>query len=95
MSLKRLTGDELAVYYIGQAIMRQLERAPRDPETVREIEAVGRWITHWLTPDEYHHVMTNTGWIFDPEEADAEEEIRLRIGEAARRRPPDDDGIPF
>jgi len=64
--------------------MRQLEHAPRDPETVREIEAVARWITHWLMPEESHHVMCHTGWVLDPEEAITDEELHAKIREAAR-----------
>jgi hypothetical protein len=29
-----------------------------------EIEAVARWIEHWLTEDEYFHVFSTTGYDF-------------------------------
>jgi hypothetical protein len=56
--------EERASYFVGQAILRQLRDAPRDPETVREIGAVCRWIEYWLTADEYVHVATTTGYDF-------------------------------
>jgi len=64
MSLSRMNQEERAAYYIGLAVLRQLEHAPRDPDTVREIEAVSRWMEHWLTGDEYVHVATTTGYDF-------------------------------
>lgn len=39
-----------------------MKHASRDPDTLQEIEAVSRWMEHWLTPDEHVHVMTNTGY---------------------------------
>jgi hypothetical protein len=59
-----------ARYLIGLAVTRQIEYAPRDPDTVAEIAAVCRWIEHWLTPDELIAVMEETGLIFDHDLAD-------------------------
>jgi hypothetical protein len=56
--------EERAAYYIGLAVLRQLEHAPRDPDTQREIDAVARWMEHWLTGDEYVHVAVTTGYDF-------------------------------
>jgi hypothetical protein len=95
MSLKRLTAHELAVYHIGKAVIRQLERAPRDPDTIREIDAVARWITHWLSPGESRHVMCHTGWVLDPEDFLADAEMQAKVGEAAQHCSLDDDDIPF
>lgn len=64
MSLSRMNQKERAAYYIGLAVLRQLKHAPRDPDTVREIEAVSRWMEHWLTGEEYIHVATATGYDF-------------------------------
>lgn len=64
MSVSRMNKEERAAYYIGLAILRQLEHAPRDPDTIREIDAVSRWIEHWLSNDEYMHVMVTTGHDF-------------------------------
>jgi hypothetical protein len=64
MSLSRMTREERASYFIGQAVLRQLEQAPRDPDTMREIDAVSLWIEHWLTPEEYVHVLATTGYDF-------------------------------
>ncbi|MEI9803527.1 MAG: hypothetical protein WDN48_02390 [Pseudolabrys sp.] len=93
MSLARMNQDERASYFIGQAVLRQLEKAPRDPETLREIEAIARWITHWLTDDEYAHVVMMTGIIFDQDDADA----IMGVGESdeAPRPAPSDDDTPF
>jgi hypothetical protein len=64
MTMSRMNRSERAAYLIGLAVLRQLEHAPRDPDTLREIEAVSRWIDHWLTGDEYVHVTTTTGYDF-------------------------------
>jgi hypothetical protein len=91
MSLARMNAAERASYFIGQAVLRQLERAPGDPDAVRELAAVSRWMEHWLTTDEYVHVMMHTG--FSNYLADAHEDL------AARLSPPDqsssNDDIPF
>jgi len=92
MSLKRLNEEERAVYLLGEAVMRQLKGAPRDPETRREIGAVARWITHWLTDEEYAHVVVTTGYIFDPEE-DEEFQREWRVLGGSHVVP--DDDIPF
>jgi hypothetical protein len=68
MGLSRMNQDERTSYYIGQAVLRQLEHAPRDPDSLREIEAIGRWISHWLTKEEFAHVTVTTGYLFDPED---------------------------
>lgn len=82
--------NERAAYLIGLAVLRQLEHAPRDPDTVREIDAISRWIEHWLSDDEHMHVAETTGYDFA--------EV------LTRDLPPDpqpgpssdrDDGIPF
>ena len=88
MSLRRLNAEERATYLIGEAVMRQLLNAPRDPDTQREIEAVSRWITHWLTAEEYHHVACNTGYIFDSEDA---EEMMPGTARQPPATPTDDD----
>ena len=95
MSTKRLTPKEKARYLIGVAVMRQIEEAPRDPDTVVEIDAVGRWIEHWLTPDELAAVMEATGLIFDDDLA--EELFDPQLKKRSTSEPPDtsDDGSPF
>ena len=65
MSIKRLTDDEMATYLIGLAVRRQLDEAPHDPATVKEIEAVFRWLEHWLPPDEVHCVSLLTGYLIN------------------------------
>ncbi|MCW6512515.1 hypothetical protein [Lichenifustis flavocetrariae] len=67
MSIKRMNAGEKARYFIGEAVMRQLAHAPRDPATRREIEAVFRWIDHWLTAEKLEHAMIHTGYVFDAE----------------------------
>jgi hypothetical protein len=78
-------------HFNGQAVLRQLEEAPGDPDAVREIAAVSHWIEHWLTTEEYVHVMTHTG--FCNYLADGHEDL------AARLSPPDQSSsngdIPF
>jgi hypothetical protein len=95
MSTKRLTPKEKARYLIGVAVMRQIEEAPRDPDTVAEIDAVGRWLEHWLTPDELAAVMEATGLIFDDDLAD--ELFNPQLKKRSTSEPPDtsDDGSPF
>jgi len=92
MSTRRLNASELATYLIGEAVMRQLRHAPRDPDTRREIDAVGRWVFHWLTREEYGHVVCNTFYILDPAEA---EDWMPQETPRARTKPPLDDDIPF
>jgi hypothetical protein len=67
MSLSRLTADERATYLLGLAARRQLERAPRDPDTQTEIAALLLWIKHWLTPDEVWHITEVTGFLLGEE----------------------------
>jgi hypothetical protein len=62
MSLKRLTPDEWATYLLGLAVRRQFEEAPRDPDIVREIAAVARWMEHWLTWGELMIIEQETGF---------------------------------
>ncbi len=93
MSIKRLTAEEKARYLIGVAVVRQFREAPPDPETVKEVAAVSRWIEHWLTREELADVMIGTGLIFDEELAD-----QLRGSPELYRKPPPsekDDDIPF
>lgn len=82
--------EERAAYYIGLAVLRQLEHAPRDPEMVREIEAISRWIEHWLSDEEPTHVIDGTGHDF------AEVFTRdLPPVPTPRPSTSDDDDIPF
>jgi hypothetical protein len=90
MSLKRMNADERASYFLGQAVLRQLEHAPRDPDTIREIDAISRWIEHWLTDDEYHHVLTTTGYSFAGEFADLDSPHRSTSVMGG-----EDDDLPF
>ena len=90
MSLSRMNQEERAAYYIGLAVLRQLEQAPRDPDTAREIDAVSRWIEHWLTADEYAHVVEMTGYDF-AEELSRDEPLSPSPPPSS----PDDDDIPF
>ncbi len=41
MSIKRLSAEEKALYLIGKAVWNQFREVPRDPDTTREIVAVG------------------------------------------------------
>lgn len=93
MSIKRLTAEEKARYLIGVAVERQFREAPPDPETVKEVAAVSRWIEHWLTRDQLADVMVGTGFIFDEELADE----LLGAPQPDRKRPPPqkDDDLPF
>ena len=95
MSLKRLTADERAIYLLGEAVIRQLRGAPRDPATQREIEMFSRWVEHWLTADELFHVVTNTGFLF----GEYEHEMLMGPGQGAFDFPPkgglSDDEMPF
>jgi hypothetical protein len=95
MSLSRMNAEEKAVYFIGQAILRQLEKAPRDPDPLREIEAVSRWMEHWLTPDEYHHVMLTTGYDFGGHFERADEADRAAWEAQPKKDGFTDDDIPF
>jgi len=67
MSLKRLTPDELTTYLFGLVVRRQIEEAPRDPDTVRQIDAVFRWIDHWLNEWELPLIEQETGYYFGDE----------------------------
>jgi hypothetical protein len=95
MSIKRLNPTEKATYLIGLAVRRQLDNAPADPDTVKEIDAVFRWLEHWLTPDEVFYITENTGHIIGGDLADElfgpEEPTR-----PARTRKPGEPGdVPF
>lgn len=93
MSIKRLTREEKAHYLIGLAVARQLEHAPRDPETRKEIVAVCNWIEHWLTPDERLAIMEATGWIL---EEDIGDDLSGPQKSSDKRPPSDeDDDLPF
>jgi hypothetical protein len=70
MSTKRLTLDERAIYLLGEVAIRQLREAPRDPDSQREIAAFCRWVVHWLQPEEFAHVTTHTGFLFDEEDSE-------------------------
>ena len=89
MSVSRMNREERAAYFIGLAVLRQLEKAPRDPDTLREIDAIFRWIDHWLTDDEYGHVTSTTGYDFGGYFAD---DMPLQLSSPASEG---DDGIPF
>lgn len=65
MSIKRLNAEERAVYLIGLAIMRQIRDETRDPDTIKELNVVYRWLEHWLTDDELCHITKMTGILFD------------------------------
>ena len=94
MSIKRLNSEEKARYLIGIAIVRQFREAPRDPDTVKDMAVVSRWIEHWLTSDELADVMSGSGIIFDAELADKLDGLL----DFNRKRPPSgkyDDGTPF
>jgi hypothetical protein len=90
MSLSRMNAEEKAAYFIGLAVVRQLEHAPRDPETEREINAISRWIEHWLTADEYAHVVQVTAYDF-AEQLSRDEPL----DPTPPRSPGDDDDVPF
>jgi hypothetical protein len=93
MSIKRLTAEEKALYLIGKAVWRQFREAPRDPDTTREVVAVGNWIEHWLTAEELDAVTAGTGMIFDEDLAD---ELRGPPHLYRKDAPPsDEDDIPF
>ena len=65
MSIKRLNDEERTANLIGYAVMRQFEEAPPDPDTISEINAVLRWLEHWLTHEELDHISLMTGFVFD------------------------------
>jgi len=65
MSIKRLNSRERGIYFLGEAVLRQMEKAPRDPQTVKEIEAVWRWVEFWLSQEEMDYVMPLTGIVSD------------------------------
>ena len=104
MSLKHLTPDERATYLLGLAVRRQLDEAPRDPDTVREIDAVSRWIDHWLNDWELLLIEQQTGHYFGDEGDNGPVVIEtppIRREPPARSRPTfddqrdDPDDIPF
>lgn len=95
MSLKRLTDDERAVYLLGAAAIRQLRHAPRDPATQREIEAFTRWVEHWLSDDELHHVICHTGFTFGLFDDDAPAGPDQRAFDFPPRGGSSDEEIPF
>jgi hypothetical protein len=70
MSMKRINSKEKVRRLIGKAVMRQFLEAPRDPETKKEIAAVGNWLAYWLTTEELKMVIETTGTIFDEEVID-------------------------
>ena len=67
MSLKHLTPDERATYLLGLAVRRQLEEGPRDPDTLREIAPVCRWMEQWLNEWELLLIAQGTGDYFGDE----------------------------
>jgi hypothetical protein len=86
MGLKQLSPDERATYLLGLAVRRQLEEVPRDPdpETVREIAAVCRWLEHWLNERELLLIAQGTGHYFG-DESDEPDVVRNNVDQA---RPP-------
>jgi hypothetical protein len=64
MSIKRLTAEELATYFMGLALRREFERALRDPALKHEVDVVCRWMKTALTTEEAEQVMANTGYDF-------------------------------
>jgi hypothetical protein len=102
LSLKHLTPDERATYLLGLAVRRQLEEAPcdPDPDTVREIAAVCRWLEHWLNEWELLLISQGTGPCFGGEgdEPDLFETTPIRRVPPARPNPDDeriDPEMPF
>jgi hypothetical protein len=91
LSLRHLTPDERATYLLGLAVRRQLEEAPRDPDpdTVREIAAVCRWLEHWLNEWELLLIAQGTGHYFGDEgdEPDLFETTPIRRVPRARPNP--------
>jgi hypothetical protein len=91
LSLKHLTPDERATYLLGLAVRRELEEAPRDPdpETVREIAAVCRWLEHWLNEWELLLIAQGTGHYFGGEgdEPDLFETTPIRLDPPGRPNP--------
>jgi len=67
LSLKHLTPDERATYLLGLAVRRQLEEGPRDPDTLREIAPVCRWMEQWLNEWELLLIAQGTGDYFGDE----------------------------
>jgi hypothetical protein len=82
MSLKRLTPGERATYLLGLAVRRQLEEGPRDPDTLREIAPVCRWMEQWLNEWELLLIAQGTGHYFGDEgdEPDLFETTSIRRG---------------
>ena len=95
MSIKRLNDEERAAYLIGHAVMRQFEDAPPDPETISEINAVLRWLEHWLTHEELDHVSLMTGFVFDEDLMELLENDEALEGRLGSEEPGPDDDIPF
>jgi hypothetical protein len=83
MSTKRLTDDELASFLIGQAIRKQLDDAPHDPKTLKEIEAVFGWLQKWIKPDDLHSVSLLTGYLIN---GDFDGEVPSIKGHSSLRR---------
>ena len=61
MSIKRLNASERVTYLFGLAVRRQIEQAPQDPDTRREVDAVFRWAEHWLSSEELFFIAEETG----------------------------------
>ncbi|MFZ0496118.1 MAG: hypothetical protein WBE80_17190 [Methylocella sp.] len=95
MSIKRLNADEKATYLIGIAVRRQLDEAPRDPETLKEIRAVYRWLEHWLTPGEVSDTIIATGHLIDPDFAEELLALQGPSRPVLRPKPDEPDDIPF
>jgi hypothetical protein len=95
MSIKRLNDEERAAYLIGHAVMRQFEEAPPDPDTISEINAVLRWLEHWLTHEELDHVSLMTGFVFDQELIDLLENDEALERPLDSKEPGPDDDVPF
>ena len=76
--------------------MRQFEEAPPDPDTISEINAVLRWLEHWLTHEELDHVSLMTGFVFDQDLIDLlENDEALERPLDSSKEPGPDDDIPF
>ena len=95
MSIKRLNDEERAAYLIGYAVMRQFEEAPPDPDTISEINAVLRWLEHWLTHEQLDHVSLMTDFVFDEDLIDLLENDKALQGRLDSEEPGPDDDVPF
>jgi hypothetical protein len=70
MSVSGLPPDERATYLLGLAVRQQLDRAPRDPDAMAEIEAVLLWVEHWLAPEDVAFIQNTTGFLMEESNRD-------------------------